>query len=133
MLIQYYSKSIILALLMCVSFSMGIGTASAQSQTNLVNTNNPTQFTRDFLSDLEAEGISASADLFAEMGLESPQISSTITMLASQEGEASTRWTSMIGEADSAGVLRQAYAYSYLGNNVWLYHRLDFVRVSDDM
>ena len=105
--------------------------ASAQSDVNLVTTNDPGRFVEDFLTDVREQGIQASAALFRDLGLDTPQITSAIMTVEAQEGDPESRWTTVIGSNEAGGALQQVYAYSYLGNNIWLFYRIDFVRISD--
>lgn len=108
--------------------------ASSIAQTNLslVKTSNPDDYFDAVLDDIKSEGMSSVRMRFEEMGLNTPQAEATITMFESIEGDKDQRWTKQMGVSQSGEVLRQYYGYAYLGNNGWIFIRIDFYRANDE-
>lgn len=83
------------------------------------------------LTNIKADGMSSIRTLFQEMGFLNAQTESMIGLFEGMEGESEARWMKNMGFTRNQGVMQQHYAYVYLGNNAFLFIRVDFYRTSD--
>lgn len=124
-------RTTVFALVLGATYFYGGGQSTAQANLNLIKTDAPDQFMNSVLTDIKADGMSSIRTLFQEMGLLNPQTESMIGLFEGMEGESDARWMKNMGHTQNQGVLQQHYAYAYLGNNAFLFIRVDFFRTSD--
>ncbi|MDJ0922601.1 MAG: hypothetical protein QNI84_15845 [Henriciella sp.] len=121
---------------LCAIVALGLfcffsGPAMGQANFNVKKTEDPDAYVTTLLAGIEAEGMSTIRAEFESMGLNTPQNEVAIAVYESIQKETDERWTDLISVISSGDVLRQYYAYAYLGGNGWIFIRVDFVRTSD--
>jgi hypothetical protein len=107
------------------------GNSWAQSNLGLVKTNAPEQYVDSVLIDIKTDGMSSIRSRFQEMGFLNPQNETMIALFESMEADSEARWTKNMGYARNKEVMEQHYAYAYLGNNAFLFIRIDFFRTGE--
>lgn len=121
-------RSVVFALIVSALYMCSDGSSWAQSNLSLIKTTAPEQYVDSVLNDIETDGMSSVRSLFQEMGFLNPQNESMIALFEGMEGESEARWTKNMGYTRNKEVMQQHYAYAYLGNNAFLFIRIDFFR-----
>ncbi len=106
--------------------------ASAEESYKLIKTEDPRQYVEVFMNKIDQTGVPAARALFDELKLRSPQSDATFSMFETVDADEKTRWATVMGQRDLGGALRHVYSYVYMGANIWVYWRFDFVRTSDE-
>ena len=124
-------RTFVFALVLIALYVYSGGSSSAQTNLSLIKTNAPEQYVDSVLADIETDGMTSVRSLFQEMGFLNPQNESMIALFEGMEGKSEDRWTKNMGYTRNKEVMQQHYAYAYLGNNAFLFIRIDFFRTGE--
>lgn len=120
-----------LASAFCLLLAASPHALAAGAPRDLEITSAPQKYVVDLLGDAAKDGMQPIRDFVARMGVTSPQMDATLDLIESQRVQGSNNIVRIIEETDSAGILRQVYAYTYFGSNMWFFWRFDFVLTKD--
>ena len=125
-----FSRSIFFVMILG---AIAFGQTAAADDANLIKVPDTEKYFQNLMKDIENEGMDPLREVFDAMDLITPQATATFDFLSNAAGESDDRWTEQIGVSTLSTAVRQHYGYAYLGQNIWIFIRIDFFRAGEDL
>jgi hypothetical protein len=87
----------------------------------------PQIYVRELLQEAATKGMDPIRAFTDRLGVRSPQFDATLESIDALSLKRPENIVRLLTEVETGGALRQIYAYTYFGNNVWFFWRFDFV------
>ncbi|HRE44234.1 MAG TPA: hypothetical protein PKY87_09710 [Terricaulis sp.] len=134
-------RQTIIALMAALGAALSATAAFAQSPADtLITVDNPATYSQRLADEIARDGVIATAPILtriyalqagvADIQLNPQQLAQFTTIQQMIAGRRATV-VQQLADIALADTLRSIYYYHYFGRNVWIYTRLDFVRVGE--